>query len=192
MDIDPGEEFNLVFEDFPTSVELTAGQITNIPDITPDDIRVSGTLLYINPTSGEGIAQSNEAPPFAKDITTYKGYTFYGNTSTVQRLFLDYLSVEGIAAGDELKITDGTTTRTYQYQGEIETYTLNYSACSKSDFHNAVSGPAKYFTIDAATIANVAAERSYYLWFYNGVNDINPNIVGKLGIKVDISTTTTT
>jgi len=192
IDIDPGEEFNLVFEDFPTNAELLAGQITNISDITPDDIRVSGTLLYINPTSGEGIAQSNEAPPFAKDITTYKGYTFYGNTSTVQRLFLDYLSVEGISANDELKITNGISTRTYAFQGEIETYTLDYSACSKSNFHNSVSGPAKYFTIDAATISNVAAERSYYLWFYNSANDLDPAIVGKLGIKVDISTTTAT
>jgi hypothetical protein len=191
VDIDPGEEFNLVFEDFPTSGELTAGQISAIPDITPDDIRVSGALLYINPTSGEGIAQANEAPPFAKDITTFKGYTFYANTSTVQRLFLDYLSIEGIVATDELKITDGTTTRTYAYQGALETYTVNYNTvASHNDFKNAgLAG--KYFFIDAATVQNAPAERSYYLWFF-ATNETDPGLTvgelsGKLGIKVDIS-----
>lgn len=191
VDIDPGEEFNLVFEDFPTSGELTAGQITNISDITPDDIRVSGTLLYTNPTSGEGIGQASEAPPFAKDITSYKEYTFYANTSTVHRLFLDYLSIEGIVSTDELKLTDGTTTRTYEYQGEVETYTLDYSLTSVADYKNTVSPyTAKYFTIDAATVQDVVAERSYYLWFQDSTApnpEVDPQVSGKLGIKVDIA-----
>lgn len=194
LSIDPGQEFNLVFEDFPTSAELTAGVVSNISDITPDDIRVSGTLLYTNPTSGEGINQANEAPPFAKDIATFKGYTFYANTSTVQRLFLDYLSVEGIVAGNVVSVTNGTTTKSYSYQGQLETYTITYSdtgvpATDKANFTNA-GGVAKYFTIDAATIKNVPAERSYYLWFFN-TNETDPAVAGKLGIKVDISTDTT-
>jgi len=190
LDIDPGQEFNLVFEDYPTSAELTAGVVSNLSDITPDDIRVSGTLLYTNPTSGEGINQANYAPPFCKDITTYKEYTFYANTSTVQRLFLDYLSIEGIASTDTVSITDGTNTKTYTYQGALETTTLDYTTTSIADFKNPGS-VGVYFELDAATIKNVAAERSYYIWFYD-TNETDPAISGKLGIKVDISGLATT
>lgn len=185
VDIDPGEEFNLVFEDFPTPSQLTAGIVTGVVDITPDDIRVSGALLYTNPTSGEGIAQANEAPPFANDITSFKGYTFYANTSTIQRLFLDYLSVEGIVNGDEIKVTNGVSTRTYSYQGERETYTINYNACAHGDFKNP-GGVARYLQLDAATIKDTVAERSYYLWFFH-TNETDPNITGKIGLKVDIT-----
>lgn len=193
VDIDPGEEFNLVFEDFPTQGmggELDLGQVSNVTDLTPDEIRVSGALLYTNPTSGEGIAQANEAPPFAKDIASFKGYTFYANTSTVQRLFLDYLSIENIISGDEINITNGTTTRTYEYQGELETYTINYTTSTVANFKNAgLAG--RYFVIDAATVRNVPAERSYYIWFYDS-NETDPNILGKIGIKVIITSLLTT
>lgn len=185
LDIDPGQEFNLVFEDYPTSGELTAGVISNLSDITPDDIRVSGTLLYTNPTSGDGINQANYAPPFAKDITTFKEYTFYANTATIQRMFLDYLSIEGILAGDSVSVTNGTDTNTYEYQGELETTLLDYTATSTADFKNA-GGNARYFEIDAATIKDVPAERSYYVWFFD-TNEEDPMIAGKLGIKVIIT-----
>ena len=92
---DPGDEMNLIFEENITAADIIAGSITT-PDITPEDFRRSGTLLYTNPVSGEGIAQANEKPPFAKDISLYKGYTFYSNTSSVQRLNLSILTVEGI------------------------------------------------------------------------------------------------
>ena len=185
LDIDPGQEFNLVFEDYPSSAQLTAGVVSNLPDITPDDIRVSGTLLYTNPTSGEGVNQANYSPPFAKDIATFKEYTFYANTSTIQRMFLDYLSVEGISVGDEISITNGTDTSTYEYQGELETYLLDYTATSPVDFKNA-GGNGRYIELDAATIKDVSAERSYYVWFFD-TNEDDPAITGKLGIKVTIT-----
>lgn len=184
LDIDPGSEFNLVFEDYPSSAQLTSGVVA-ISDITPDDIRVSGTLLYTNPTSGEGINQANYSPPFAKDITAFKGYTFYANTATVQRLFLDYLSVEGILSGNTFSVTDGVNTKTYLFQGAVESEMLDYSASTLANFKNP-GGVAKYFTIDASTIKNVPAERSYYVWFFD-TNETDPALVGKLGIKVIIT-----
>ena len=90
----PGDEMNLVLEDIFT---VNTGSIT-VTDITLDSFRKSGALLYTNPVSGEGINQANEPPPFAKDICTYKGFTFLANTKTVQRLFVDVVAVDDIAS----------------------------------------------------------------------------------------------
>lgn len=59
-----------------------------------------------------------------------------------------------------------------------------------SDFKNA-GNPGRYFEIDAATVKNVAAERSYYVWFFD-TNETDPAITGKLGIKVEINGLATT
>jgi hypothetical protein len=178
---DPGEEMNLVFEENITSADITAGSIT-INDITPEDFRRNGTLLYNNPVSGEGILQSNEKPPFAKDISSYKGYTFYANTKTVQRLNLSVLSVQNMVNNvSNFIVSDGVTTTTYLVQGSIETFTADYTGTLITDYYNGVSGPAKYFS---PTSAN--DERSYYIWYYQSPFDLDPLVAGKIGIKVTI------
>lgn len=183
---DPGDEMNLIFEENITSGDITAGEIT-VPDITPDDFRKSGTLLYTNPTSGEGILQANEKPPFAKDIATYKNYTFYANTSTVQRLTFSILTVEGITSNvDTITISDNDGTDTiYTFQGTNETFTADFTGASSSDLYNAASGPAKYFTIASAN-----GERGYYVWLSQGPDDLDPGplvgaLAGLIGIKVE-------
>jgi hypothetical protein len=178
---DPGEEMNLVFEDNVSSAQLTAGIVTTT-DITPEDFRRNGALLYINPVSGEGIAQSNDKPPFAKDLALYKGYAFFANTKTVQRLNLSFLSVTGLTSNaSTITITDGVQSNTYTFQGSTETYTITYTGTAHSDFVNVAPGPAKYFTLDSAN-----NERSYYIWYYESVNDEDPLVSGKIGIKVTI------
>jgi hypothetical protein len=74
-DIRVNDELRLVFEE-----AYVSGPTVTITDVTPRTFRDSGPPLYTNEFSGEGILQSNTPPPFAKDIVTYKGYTFYGNT----------------------------------------------------------------------------------------------------------------
>jgi len=184
---DPGQEFNLVIEDFVTSAQITAGVVSNLEDVTPDDFRASGTPLYTNPVSGDGIEQANDAPPFAKDIALFNGITFYANTKTIQRLNLSQISIENLISGtSSVSISDGTTTRTYTYQGTIETFTADFTGCALTDLYNAVTGPAKYFTITSSS-----DERSYYVWYYRTASDEDPLVTGKLGIKVDISAAAT-
>lgn len=178
---DPGEEMNLVFEDNVTSAQLISGMVQTT-DITPEDFRKNGTLLYINPVSGEGIEQANEKPPFAKDIALYKNYTFYANTKTIQRLNLSFLSVAGLTSNvSTITVSDGVSSNTYTYQGSVETYTATYTGTVHSDFVNAAPGTAKYFTLDSAN-----DERSYYIWYYETANDQDPALAGKIGIKVTI------
>jgi uncharacterized protein (DUF427 family) len=179
---DPGDEMYLVFEDNVTSPQLVAGEV-DVTDITPEDFRRNGTLLYTNPTSGEGISQANEKPPFAKDITNYKGYTFYGNTKTVQRFNLSFLSVTGLTSNtSNIVIQNGVTTNTYLFQGSIETYTVTYTGTIHSDYVNASPGAAKYFTLTSAN-----DERKYLIWYYESVNDEEPTLSGYVNIKVTIA-----
>jgi hypothetical protein len=89
-DLDPGDEDQLVYEANVTATNISNGYV-DVHDITPESFL--GGYLYTNEASGEGIAQANEVPPLASDITLYKGYTFYANTSTKQRKTFSLLSV---------------------------------------------------------------------------------------------------
>ena len=48
--------------------------------------------LYTSP-SLEGIAQSNDEPPFAIDMDVFKGYAFYGNIRQKQKLSIAIIAV---------------------------------------------------------------------------------------------------
>lgn len=189
---DPGDEMNLIFEENITSANILAGEIT-VEDITPEDFRRSGTLLYTNPVSGEGILQANEKPPFAKDIALYKNYTFFANTSSMQRLTFSILTVDGITSNvDTITISDNNGTDTvYTFQGTNETFTADYTGAATTDLYNAAAGPAKHFTVASAN-----DERKYYVWNYQGVDDLDPGplvpaLAGYIGIKNIILNTDT-
>jgi hypothetical protein len=93
--IEPPDDLQLVYEGNVTSGDITNGYVT-FSDITPEDLR--GAFLYTSPTQ-EGILQSNDEPPFAIDICTYKNMTFYANTKGRQNFFLTLISATGSAPG---------------------------------------------------------------------------------------------
>ena len=90
---EPNDELYLVYEENPTSGEISARSMT-FTDSTPDSL--AGETLYTSP-SQEGLIQSNEPPPLAKDIAYFKGSVFYANTVSKHRLFLTIVSVGGSA-----------------------------------------------------------------------------------------------
>jgi len=92
-DLTPSDELQLVYEAYPTSAELSAGEII-FTDETPDEFR--GANLYTNAATGEGITQANDIPPFAKDINRFRNSIFYANTRTRHRLFINLLGVQKI------------------------------------------------------------------------------------------------
>lgn len=183
---DPGDEMNLVLEDNVTTADLISGTIT-IQDITPESFRKNGTFLYTNPQSGDGIEQSNEKPPFGTDIALYKGYTFLSNTKTIQRLNLAFLSTQDfISNTSNITITDGITSNTYLFQGDFETYTIDYNSTLHSDYVNISPTTAKYFTIISAN-----DERKYCVFYYESTNDQDPVLPGYINIKVTLAPTDT-
>jgi len=101
------DEYRLVYEDgYISGTEIT------INDIVPEDFRQGGAPLYTNESSGEGILQSNEAPPFAKDIAAYKNSAFFANTRTTYRQLIDMVGLGDFerygASGDTIDITSIT------------------------------------------------------------------------------------
>lgn len=179
--IDPGDEMYLVFEDVITPAEVIS-RVISVEDIAPEDFRKNGTPLYTNPSSGDGIEQANEKPPFATDIALYKNYTFYGNTKTVQRFNLSFLSVTGLTNNvSTFSISDNVGTNVYTFQGSVETYTITFTGMTHSDFVNVVPGTAYYFTLTSAN-----DETEYVVFYRETVNDETPLLPGKILIPVDI------
>lgn len=102
--IEPSEEMRLVYQGMVTGADISALSIT-ISDIVDDTLRL-GAALY-TAASQEGLVNSNEQPPLAKDIAIYKNTLFYGNTISRHRYYLTLLSVggtNGIAVNDTVTI----------------------------------------------------------------------------------------
>ena len=89
---EPNDEMALVYEANPSAVNITAGFVA-FPDQTPETLR-NGAKIYTAP-SQEGILQSNEPPPLAKDVCLFKGSVFYANTQSKQNTTLSILAVSG-------------------------------------------------------------------------------------------------
>lgn len=156
-DIDPGDEMQLVIEDFVTT--SVPGDIVSVEDIAPEDFRSGGTFLYTNPNSGDGIDQANEPPPKAKDITMYQSTLFYGNTIGRARKDLGLLTVQGLVSGTSSITIDDTINpaQVYTFQGGKEITELEYSAYS-----GAIPADldGKYCLVNSA-----GDKRKYYVWY---------------------------
>ena len=98
--VEPNDECQLVNEASPTAAEISAEEVT-LTDTTPNALR--GASLYTNP-SQQGIANANDVPPLAKDITVYKNHALYANTQTKQRFSLTLIAV----GSDDLNLYDYT------------------------------------------------------------------------------------
>lgn len=86
----PDDEVKLVKIGSLSSAEASA-KIFSITDSTPNSLR--GEALYTNP-SQQGILQSNDEPPLAKDIALYNDFTFFSNTTTKHRYFTNLLGAD--------------------------------------------------------------------------------------------------
>lgn len=179
-DIDPGDEMNLVYESGITEAQIIAGEITYTDD-TPEDFRASGTPLYTNPNTGEGILQANDRPPIARDIELFRNVMFYANTKTAHRKQINLLSVSGMVSGStEFIIGDSTITRNYTFVGEKQVQRIDTSA----DSSDSLDGT--YFLINSSR-----NKRKYYVWFSTGAGASDPAISGRLPIEVKINTNET-
>lgn len=181
-DLTASDELQQVYEAFPTAAQLAAGTIT-VTDIVPDSFL--GADLYTNQSSGVGIANANEVPPFALDINRYKNVTFYANTRTKYRQSLQLLGVSQLIADynmgiiPELVISDGVTTNIYSFVLGISQVT---QVTTVADVANSLNG--KYFLINSGN--NV---KQYYVWYKtSGGTAIDPAIAGATGIEVFINT----
>lgn len=105
---EPSDEMGLVYEAYPTAGELVTGYI-DVNDDTPDELR--GAVIY-TAASQEGLANSNERPPLAKDIGVFRDSVFYANTKSKHRYTITLLAVGGTALVNDDTITFGGITYT--------------------------------------------------------------------------------
>ena len=173
-DLDPGDEMQLIIEDFPSSAEFTA-DLVSLTDITPEDFRAGGAFLYTNPNSGEGINQANEPPPKAKDLTLYQNTMFYANTETRAQTTLSLLGVENFTSGvSAITIDDGINpSQTYTFVGEKEETNIDFSSYSGT-IPTDLDG--KYWLLNSAS--NI---RKYYVWYDNTKTTQNLDFSGFVG-----------
>lgn len=185
-DIFPNDELQLVYEAYPTTQELQDG-IIEVEDTTPDLFR--GAFLYTNPSTGEGITQANDVPPFAKDINRFKNYTFYANTKTKHRKSLNLIGISDIVNsynnGDNpsLTITNGIEENTYNFIiGEQESTEFETVAAA---FLESGANPASYFLLNSAN-----NYKKFYVW-YNQGSVTDPLVANREGIMVLLDGTET-
>lgn len=98
---EPTDELQLVYEKNPSGAEITALSVT-FTDSTP--VSLMGASLYTN-ASQEGIAESNDEPPFASDIALFKNFTFFANVKTKHKLSIKLLSAGGSGLVNDDTIT---------------------------------------------------------------------------------------
>lgn len=177
-DVFPNDELQLVYEAFPTAAEVLAGQII-VEDIVPDAFR--GANLYTNASTGEGILQANDIPPFAKDINVFKNSVFYANTRTRHRKELALLGVQSMIeaynAGDipQITISNSEIFHTYDFIiGESESFDITTDAAATL----ASSGNGSYFLINGGN-----NQELYYVWYKLGTS-VDPMISDRTGISV--------
>jgi hypothetical protein len=86
---DPDDELYLVYENYPTAVQLTDGYIT-VVDITPETLLQEP--LYTNPSMPGGILAANARPPKCRDITAWGNRVWYANTELPQLIDVQFIA----------------------------------------------------------------------------------------------------
>lgn len=183
LDVAPGDEMQLVYEAYPTAAEILASEMT-FTDITPDSFR--GANLYTNAATGEGILQSNDVPPFAKDINRFKNVIFYSNTRTKHKKNVSLLGVASLvtldASGDPQYVNGIPKLTIANGDGTFNTYSFIIGEYQETDITttNGAALSGTYFLINSAN-----NDTLYYVWFNTGAS-VDPAVSGRTGIEVTI------
>ncbi len=166
---EPNDELQLIVEKSPTAGEIVAGVVA-YTDLTPETLR--GASLYTNP-SQQGILQSNEQPPLARDIVAYKQMMLYANTVSKQRLNITLISV-GASSG--IQVNDTLTIAGVVYTGKGAENT------AAGEFE-VVTGGTPASNIDSTSksiircINRYASNTLVYAYYMSGYNDLPGKIL---------------
>lgn len=192
-DILPGVDYRLALQNYYDPNLLSSTNTLTINDNVPVAF-LNKENLYTNiNTSGGEDSKPNDYPPFAYDINTFKGYTFYANTKLKQLKDLELLGIAKFK--DELDasrtpkvlISDGTQYNNCEISfvrgvKQIATITVPATPPLTSP---AASPTTNYFDINSAN-----NETQYRIWFDLTGSDVAPASTSKKLIKVYIPSNT--
>lgn len=165
---EPNDELQLVYEANPTAGEISALSVS-VTDSTSNTLL--GASLYTN-ASQEGLSEANDAPPVAKDLCLFKGYTFFLNIRTKHKLRISLLSVSGSGL-----VADDTIT----IDGDV--YTAKASETIASGYFKVTtSGSAAQNIEDTAkslvkVINQYSTNTSIYAYYLSGYQDLPGQIL---------------
>lgn len=108
-----GDQHFFVFEVYVTAADIAAKIITITDDIDPAFL---GRELYTNATV-EGLEQENSRPPYAKDMATFKGHTFYANTRQRHSVTVRLAYLDTVLAGDDFIVEVNSVQYPYEADG---------------------------------------------------------------------------
>ena len=167
---EPDDEMQLVYENNPTTNQILL-QVISFTDNLPESLKRA--TLYTS-QSQEGIAQSNEPPPYAKDMTVYKNHTFYGNTKQKQRLTLTMIAV-GVPGGSPLIDENFQPGDTITIAGTIYTGILG-SPANNEFIVNFTGTPAENIALTVRDLIRAINESStnteVYAYYLSGYEDL--------------------
>lgn len=179
------EEYNLIYESFPTEDEI-ASRVIHYKDITGDDIRKTGTYLYTNENTGGGALQANHRPPKSTDLTLFSGSVFYSNTSLPHFMNSTLLGVTNFTPNaSDFIVSDGETTNKYTFVGEREVSKL--TLFRRTDDSNLFD--PSWFYGQGFLIYSPENVLSYVVYFTDGTPEAEPDFGypdGSILIQVDI------
>jgi len=163
--IDPGEEMQLVKRQYLTSTNVSNGFV-QVTDTLPDALR--GATAYFA-QSQEGLINSNDPPPLARDVALFRNCALYFNTTDKHRLLLTVTAVggsAGIAATDVLTIAGSTYTAKASVLG-IPT-NGDFVAYTAGTLTQNIDLTARYLVM---SINNRSGNSSVYAYYASGPND---------------------
>jgi len=109
--VDPADEPKLIKRVVLTGTDITNGYATFTDTY---DETYFGTRLYTN-SSQEGISQANDRPPMCTSIATFKGHTFFANTTEPHQLEVQLISVATLVDNTSSITITGTSALTYTF-----------------------------------------------------------------------------
>jgi hypothetical protein len=161
--IEPNDELQQVYEDNPSSAQITAKSLT-FTDITSDELR--GAFLYTS-SSQEGILQANEIPPVSKDICLYKQMVFFANSSTFQRLTITLIAVGSGAfnTGDTITLGGVVYTGAVAENSAIGNFQIFTAGTVSENIENTAFSLVR-------VINTYASNTTIYAYYTSGYNDL--------------------
>ena len=164
----PSDDLYLAYEGTVTATDRVNLYIS-FTDSTPEGML--GDPLYTNPSTGDGILQSNYRPPLARDIVNWSGRLWFGNTTGPHRLEMQMLGVgspDGVQANDAVHIAgleyNAAASISTSYDFKVST---TFTSAPLNTFYTAVD------LIRAINLTNTTA----YAYYVSGENDVPGKIL---------------
>lgn len=164
---EPNDEMYLVYENNPTAGEITAKSVTVTDSISTD---LTGATLYTSP-SQEGIANSNEVPPYCKDIAVFKNHALYANVKTKHRLYLTIIDGSGgLAVDDTITIAGVTYTAKASENTASAQFLTDTSGTAAQNIDNTARSLVK-------VINQYSGTTDVYAYYISGYDDLPGQIL---------------